>query len=98
MRNYITGAKFPVRLAVRNIEEGNSPEGYYLELASLGWGSIQDILEIKVEALDLYGYSKPDGENEETVLIYRKLSNEAREALEDLQRTRFHALFERTQL
>lgn len=94
IRNYITNAKFPVRLAVRNIEEGITPERYYLELAGLGWGSIKDILEIRIETLDLYGYGDPDGEQEETVSVYRKLSNGAKAAVRDLQKTRFHALFE----
>jgi hypothetical protein len=94
IRNYITDAKFPVRLAVRNIEEENTPEGYYLELAGLGWGGIQDILEIRVETLDLYVYADPDGEQEETAKTYRSLSDGAKKAVRDLQKTRFQALFE----
>ena len=92
MHYYITNAKLPVRLVVRNVEKENTPEGYYLELAGLGWGRIQDILDIRDETLDLYGYGDPDGEKEETVGIYRTLSDGAKAAVRDLQKTRFHAV------
>lgn len=96
IRNYITDAKFPVRFAIRNIEEGNTPEGYYLELESLGWGSIQDILKIRIESLDIYGHGELEEEKEETVQIYRKLPNGTKETLKDSKKTRTRALFEKT--
>ncbi len=51
MRNHITGASFPVRLAVKNLQENNTTESKYLSLASKGWERINHLLGDDFELL-----------------------------------------------
>ena len=51
MRNHITGANFPVRLAVKNLQENNTTESKYLSLASKGWERIYQLLTDDFELL-----------------------------------------------
>jgi len=44
IRNHLTGADFPIRLAVKNIQEQNVPKSYYLDLAQQGWKKITELL------------------------------------------------------
>lgn len=51
MRNHITGASFPVRLAVKNLQENNTTESKYLSLAAKGWEKIYQLLSDDFELL-----------------------------------------------
>jgi len=44
IRNHLTKADFPIRLAVKNIQEGNETESKYMGLAELGWKKVVKLL------------------------------------------------------
>jgi hypothetical protein len=44
IRNHLTKADFPIRLAMKNIQEGNEPESKYMSLAELGWKKVVRLL------------------------------------------------------
>ena len=44
IRNHLTKADFPIRLAMKNIQEGNEPESKYMSLAELGWKKVVKLL------------------------------------------------------
>jgi len=44
IRNHLTGADFPIRLAIKNIQEENEVESKYFDLAKLGWKKVAELL------------------------------------------------------
>ena len=51
MRNHLTEANFPSRLAVRNMQENNTTESKYLTLAQKGWLRLRTLLHDEYELL-----------------------------------------------
>ena len=102
IRNHITAAKFPVRLAVKNVQEGNEAENQYLELARLGWGMVAELVRVSKNIQDdgrgnlrLFFYDDDD-ELEYGYLkeFFRELSNMARKEIEKLGETNFAEMVE----
>lgn len=96
MRNHITAAKFPVRLAVKNIQEGNVTEDQYLELARLGWGIAAEMARVREHDMDMWKLGIFDDiEGQEYLAeIFRGLSKSATKAIKDLKDTNFIHLVE----
>ena len=51
MRNHLTHADFPARLAIRNMQENNTTESKYIDLAGKGWYRIHELLVDDLELL-----------------------------------------------
>jgi len=95
IRNFITGAKLPVRLAVKNLQEGNETETQYLEIARLGWGTIVKMVRVNLSVMDMWKEGIIDDEdNEYMVEIFRKISKQAMAVIKDLKNTNFIQLVE----
>ena len=96
IRNHITAAKFPVRLAVKNIQEGNVTEDQYLELARLGWGIAAEMARVREHDMDMWKLGIFDDiEGQEYLAeIFRGLSKPAIKAIKDLKDTDFIQLVE----
>ena len=94
--NYITAAKFPVRLAVKNIREGNETEDQYLELARLGWGITAELASVNENDLSMWdlGLDEDYEDQEELIQVYKKLSKSAKKKIEKLKETTFAEIFE----
>mgnify|MGYP006291326313 CR=1 FL=1 len=76
MRNHLTGADFPARLAIRNMQENNTTESKYLKLASKGWERVFELLKDDFELLN---------EKEEIQEIIKKLrETELLDVLKDI--------------
>jgi len=102
IRNHITDAKFPVRLAVKNVQEGNETENHYLELARLGWGMVAELVRVSEHIQDdgrgnirLFFYENDD-ELEYGYLkeFFREISNPAKKEIEKLGETSFAEMVE----
>jgi len=96
MRNHITNAKFPVRLAVKNLQEGNETEDHYLEIAKLGWGIAAEMVRVREHEMDMWtmGIIDEDEGSEYLSEIFRKLSKLAIKAIKDLKETNFEQMVE----
>lgn len=96
IRNHITGADFPVRLAVSNLREGNLTEDKYLELAALGWGitaQLAGATENDLSMWDLGVYEAEEGRSE-LISAFRGLSKPARKEIVKLRDTNYVEIFE----
>ncbi len=95
-RNHITAAKFPVRLAVSNLKEGNITEDHYLELAELGWGITAQLARMNEHDLSMWelGIYDNDEDQEKLVQAYKYLSAPAKKELTKLRETSYPQLFE----
>jgi hypothetical protein len=97
IRNHITAAKFPVRLAVKNIQEKNVTEDQYLELARLGWGIVVELVRASENISDdgrgtlRLSFYDDDDHLEYGYLIefFRELSNPAKKEIKKLRETNF---------
>jgi hypothetical protein len=91
IRNHITAAKFPVRLAVKNIQEGNETEDQYLDLARLGWGITAQLASVSEHDLSMWGLGLDDDYEDQEYLIqvYKKLSKPAKKELIKLRDTNY---------
>ncbi|NQS90904.1 MAG: hypothetical protein HQ574_00725 [Chloroflexi bacterium] len=91
IRNHITDAKFPVRLAVKNLKDGNETEDKYLELARLGWGITAQLASLSENDLSMWelGLDEDYEDQEELIKVYKKLSKQAKKALNKLRDTNF---------
>jgi len=96
MRNHITNAKFPVRLAVKNIQEGNETEDQYIEIAKLGWGIAAEMVRVSEHDMDMWkmGIFDDDEGQEYLAEIFRKLSKPAGKAIKNLKETEFILMVE----
>lgn len=96
IRNHITAADFPVRLAVSNIKEENVTEEKYLELAALGWRTNAHLVKVNEHDLSMWDLGVFDGyeDQEELFQIYKELSSPAKRELVKLRETNFVELFE----
>ena len=96
IRNHITAAKFPVRLAVKNLQEGNSTEDQYLELASLGWEISAQLANVSEDDLSMWELGLDDDyeDQEELIRVYMKLSKPARKEIKKLRETDYSQLVE----
>jgi len=96
IRNHITEAKFPVRLAVRNIQEGNETEDQYLEIAGLGWEIATDMVRVSEHDMDMWemGIFEEDEGREYLTEIFGRLSKMAKKTIKDLQETDFLQMVE----
>lgn len=96
IRNHITAAKFPVRLAVKNVQEGNETEDQYLELARFGWGITAQLASVSENDLSLWELGIYDDyeDQEELIQVYKKLSKPAKKELKKLGETDFSLLVE----
>ncbi len=96
IRNHITAARFPVRLAVKNIQEGNVTEDQYLELAAQGWGITAQLASVNVHTLDIWELGVIDNyeDQEDLIQVYGKLSKPAKKEIEKLRETRYSEIFE----
>ena len=96
IRNHITTAKFPVHLAVKNIQEGNSTEDQYLELAALGWGSILQLVSVNENDLSMWdlGVIDDNEDQNELIQVYKKLSKSAKREIEKLRKTSYSEIVE----
>ncbi len=96
LRNHITSAKFPVRLAVKNIQEGNTTEEHYLELAALGWSITAELARVNEHDLSMWelGMYDHDEDQEKLVQAYKKLSSPAKKELMKLRETSYTQMFE----
>ena len=96
MRNHITNAKFPVRLAVNNIQEGNETEDQYIEIAKLGWGIAAEMVRVSEHDMDMWkmGIFDDDEGQEYLAEIFRGLSILAIKVIKDLKETNFKHLVE----
>ena len=96
IRSHITEAKFPVRLAVKNVKEGNETEDQYLELARLGWGitaRLASVSEYTLSDWDM-GLEEDYGDREELIRVYKNLSKTAKKEIEKLRETGYAEIFE----
>ncbi len=95
-RNHITAAKFPVRLAVKNIQEGNTTEDQYLELASLGWEISAQLARVNEHDLGMWEMGIYDDfeDQEKLVQAYKKLSSPAKKELMKLRETSYSQMYE----
>jgi hypothetical protein len=94
IRNHITAAKFPVRLAVKNIQEGNETEDQYLEIARLGWeisAQLASVSENDLSMWELGIYDYYEGQDE-LIQVYKKLSKMAKKELMRLRETGYFQL------
>ena len=96
IRNHITVAKFPVRLAVKNIQEGNVTEDQYLELATLGWGITAQLASVNENDLSMWGLGvyEENEDQEDLIQVYKKLSKTAKKEMEKLRETGYSEIFE----
>jgi hypothetical protein len=96
LRNHITAAKFPVRLAVSNLKEGNITEDHYLELAELGWGITAQLARMNEHDLSMWELGIYDHEEDQEKLVqaYKELSALAKKELTKLRETSYFQLFE----
>ena len=96
IRNHITAAKFPVHLAVKNIQEGNATEDQYLELAALGWGSILQLVGVNENDLSMWDLGVIDDyeDQNELIQVYQKLSKTAKKEIEKLRETSYSEIVE----
>ena len=96
LRNHITAAKFPVRLAVSNVQEGNTTEDQYLELASLGWEISAQLARVNEHDLSMWEIGVYDDyeDQEELIQVYKKLSKPAKKELMKLRETSYTQMFE----
>ncbi len=94
IRNHITAAKFPVRLAVKNVQEGNVTEDQYLELAALGWGITAQLASVNENDLSMWevGMVEDYEDQEELIQVYKRLSKPAIKAIKKLKETDFKQL------
>jgi len=96
IRNHITEAKFPVRLAVKNLQEGNETEEQYLEIARLGWEISAQLANVSENDLSMWelGLDEDYEDQEELIQVYKKLSKPAKKELNKLRETDFCQLVE----
>jgi len=96
IRNHITEAKFPVRLAVKNIQEGNITEDQYLELARLGWGITAQLSSVNESVLSMWdlGLDEDYEDQKELIKTYKKLSKAAKKEINKLRETAFKEIYE----
>ena len=96
IRNHITAAKFPVRLAVKNIQEGNETEDQYLELAILGWGITAQLAQVNENDLSMWelGVYEENEDQEDLIQVYKKLSKPAKKELIKMGGTNFPQIYE----
>ena len=96
IRNHITEAKFPVRLAVKNIQEGNVTEDHYLEIARLGWSVSAQLARVNENELSMWGLGLDDGyeDQEDLIQSYQKLSKIAKQEIGKLRETNYSQLIE----
>ncbi|MCJ7624638.1 MAG: hypothetical protein MUO76_14145, partial [Anaerolineaceae bacterium] len=96
IRNHITAAKFPIRLAVKNLQEGNSTEDQYLEIARLGWEISAQLASVSENDLSMWelGLDEDYEDQEELIRVYKKLSKPAMKELKKLRETGYFQLFE----
>jgi hypothetical protein len=94
IRNHITAAKFPVRLAVKNLKAGNETEDQYLELARLGWEISAQLASVNENDLSMWDLGLDDDyeDQEELIQVYKKLSKPAKKILTKLNNTDFSNL------
>ncbi len=96
IRNHITAADFPARLAVKNIQEGNETEVQYLEIAKLGWGIVAKMVRVSENDMDLWKmgiFDYIEG-REYLAETFRKLSKPAGKVIKKLKETEFILLVE----
>ncbi len=95
IRNHITDAKFPVRLAVKNIQEGNTTEDHYLELATLGWEISAQLARVSEHDLGMWELGVYDDyeDQEDMIQVYKNLSKTAIKELGKLRETGYYQLF-----
>ena len=95
IRNHITAAKFPVRLAVKNLQEGNTTEDQYLELARLGWKISAQLASVSENDLRMWELGLDDDyeDQEELIQVYKKLSKPAKKELKDIRETGYSQLY-----
>ena len=96
IRNHKTAAKFPVRLAVTNVKEGNETEDHYLEIAKLGWGMVAEIVRVNENDMDMWKLGIfDDAEGREYLAdIFKRLSKLAIKVIKELKDTDFLQLVE----
>ena len=96
IRNHITAAKFPVRLAVKNVKEGNSTEDQYLELAALGWGITAQLVSVNENDLSMWELGLDDDyeDQEDLIQVYKKLSKPAKKEIKKLSDTEYSQVVE----
>ena len=96
IRNHITAAKFPVRLAVKNIQEGNTTEDQFLELASLGWEISAQLARVNEHDLGMWEMGIYDDfeDQEKLIKVYKNLSKLAKKELMKLRETSYTQMFE----
>jgi hypothetical protein len=94
IRNHISDAKFPVRLAVKNVQEGNETEDQYLELARLGWGITAQLASVKENDLSMWdlGLDEDYEDQEELIKVYKQLSKPAKKELNKLSKTNYREI------
>lgn len=94
IRNHITEAKFPVRLAVKNIQEGNITEDQYLELARLGWGITAQLARVNENVLSMWdlGLDEDYEDQEELIGVYKNLSKPAKKEVAKLGDTSYREI------
>jgi len=95
IRNHITAAKFPVRLAVKNVQEGNETEDQYIELAALGWGITAQLARVNENDLSMWELGMYDDyeDQENLIQVYKKLSKPAKKELMRLRETGYYQLY-----
>lgn len=96
IRNHITAADFPARLAVKNIRDGNVTEEHYLEIAKLGWGIVAEMVRVNENDMDLWkmGIFDDIEGSEYLAEIFRKLSKPAGKVIKNLKETEFILMVE----
>jgi hypothetical protein len=96
IRNHITAAKFPVRLAVKNLQERNETENQYLELARLGWEISSQLASVSENDLSMWELGLDDDYEDQEKLIqaYKKLSKPAKKEINKLRETDYSQLVE----
>ena len=96
IRNHITAAKFPVRLAVKNIQEGNEAEVQYLEIAKLGWGIAAEMVRVSENDMDLWKMGIFDDIEGREFLAetFRNISKPAGKTIKNLKKTEFILMVE----
>lgn len=96
IRNHITAAKFPVRLAVKNVQEVNSTEDQYLELAKLGWGITAQLARVNENDLSMWEIGVFDDyeDQEDLIQVYKRLSKPAMKELGKLRETSYSQQYE----
>lgn len=96
IRNHVTAAKFPVRLAVNNVQEGNETENQYIELARLGWGITAQLARISENVMGMWEVGVIDGNEDKEGLfnIFNGLSKPAKKEIIKLRETGFPEIYE----